>query len=93
MHAMDSPDETRSTAEDDAVTESAVLQQVLELHPTHLTLEELVREMGEDERGRAGREAIERAVRDLVAAGLLHYSDTFVRPTRAALRFEQLLDA
>lgn len=93
MHAMDEQEEIRSTAEADAATESAVLQQVLELHPTSLTLEELIREMGEDRRGLAGREAIERAVRDLAAAGLLHHSDAFVRPTRAALRFEQLLEA
>jgi hypothetical protein len=93
MHAMDGRDEIRSTAEDDAATESAVLQQVLELHPTSLTMEELVREMGEDERGGGEREAVERAVRDLVATGLLHHSDAFVRPTRAALRFEQLLEA
>jgi hypothetical protein len=89
---MEEGEEIRSTAEEDAATESALLQQVLELHPTSLTLEELVREMGEDRPGRAGRDAIERAVRDLVAAGLLHYGDAFVRPTRAALRFEQLLE-
>jgi hypothetical protein len=90
MHSMEEREEIRSTAEDDAATESAVLHLVLELHPTSLTGEELVREMGEAEDGFAGREAIERAVRDLVAAGLLHHSDGFVRPTRAALRFEQL---
>jgi hypothetical protein len=93
MHAMDEQEEIRSTAEADAAIESAVLQQVLELHPTSLTLGELVREMGEDRRGAAAREAIERAVDDLAAAGLLHHSDAFVRPTRAALRFEQLLEA
>jgi len=93
MHAMDEQEEIRTTAEDDATTESAVLQQVLNLHPTSLTLEELVREMGEHGRGLAAREAIERAVGDLAAAGLLHHSDAFVRPTRAALRFEQLLEA
>jgi hypothetical protein len=90
MYAMDERDEIRRTAEDDAAIESAVLQQVLDLHPASLTLAELVREMGEEG---AGSEAIGRAVRDLVGAGLLHHGDAFVRPTRAALRFEQLIDA
>jgi hypothetical protein len=86
---MEEREETRSTADVDAAIESALLQLVLELHPASLTLAELVREMGEE----AGRDAVERAVHDLVAAGLLHHSDAFVRPTRAALRFDQLLEA
>jgi hypothetical protein len=85
--------EIRSTAEEDAAIESAVLQQVLELHPTSVTLEELLREMGAQHRGSSEREPIERAVRDLAAAGLLHHCDGFVRPTRAALRFDHLLEA
>jgi len=37
-------------------------------------------------------DAIERAVRDLVAAGLLFRNDELVLPTRAALRFDELLE-
>jgi hypothetical protein len=90
---MEEREETRSTADVDATIESALLQLVLELHPASLTLAELVREMGEEAGGPAGRDAVERAVRDLVAAGLLHHGDAFVLPTRAALRFDQLLEA
>lgn len=79
----------RSTAEEDAATESAVLQQVLALHPAAITLEELARELGGEDAGE--REAAERAVRDLVAAGLLRRSEELVMPTRAALRFDELL--
>lgn len=82
----------RSTAEEDAATESAVLRQVLALHPTAITLEELARELGEDRESFARKDAIERAVRDLASAGLLHRSEPFVLPTRAALRFDQLCD-
>ncbi len=89
---MEERGEIRSTAEEDAAIESAVLQQVLELHPTSVTLEELVREMGAERREPSEREAIERAVRELAAAGLLHHRDTFVRPTRAALHFDELLE-
>jgi len=80
----------RSTAREDAARESAVLQLVLALHPTAVTLEELARELGEDTSG--GREDVERAVRDLAAAGLLHRSQSLVLPTRAALRFDELLE-
>ena len=81
-----------SNSEEDAATESAVLQQVLALHPSSLTLNELRRALGAAEGGFAATDAVERAVRDLVAAGLLHRSEAFVLPTRAALRFDELLE-
>jgi predicted transcriptional regulator len=77
----------RSTAEEDAALESAVLQQVLALHPATVTLAELARELREED-----DDAMERAVRDLVATGLLHRSEALVLPTRAALRFDELLE-
>jgi hypothetical protein len=89
---MDERDDTPTPAAEDAATESAVLQQVLDLHPTQVTLAELVLEVGGDAAGFAERDAVERAVRDLTGAGLLHDRDSFVLPTRAALRFSQLLD-
>lgn len=84
-------DESKTTLAEDESVESAVLRQLLELHPTRLTLEELVRELGGGD-GFAERDAVERAVRDLSAVGLLHRSAGFVEPTRAALRFSDLLD-
>lgn len=78
-------------AEDEAV-ESAVLRQLLDLHPTRLTLAELAREFGAKDSDFAAHDAVERAVRDLSAAGLLHRGEEFVAPTRAALRFNELLD-
>ena len=91
MQAVEDRDQIRSTAEADAATESAVLQQLLDLHPTVVTVEELVREFDAGAKPSTERDAVERAVRDLVGAGLLHHSESFVLPTRAALRFEQLL--
>lgn len=84
-------DETKTTLAEDETVESAVLRQLLDLHPTRLTLAELIRELGGG-RGFAERDAVERAVRDLGAVGLLHGSGDFVEPTRAALRFSDLLD-
>jgi hypothetical protein len=90
---MNDGDQIRSTAEADAAVESAVLQLVLDLHPTAVTIEELIRELDAGAKPATERDAIERAVRELVGAGLLHHSESFVLPTRAALRFEQLLDS
>jgi hypothetical protein len=85
-------DRDHSTRDEDAATESALLQQVLALHPTAVTVAELKRELGGEEDGFSADDAVERAVRDLAAAGLLHRSDPFVLPTRAALRFDELLE-
>ncbi|HYJ21475.1 MAG TPA: hypothetical protein VEW07_05560 [Solirubrobacterales bacterium] len=89
---MDEHDDSWTPAAHDAVTESAVLQRLLDLHPVQVTAAELVREVGGMSPGFAERDAIERAVRDLSGAGLLHSHDGFVLPTRAALRFSELLD-
>jgi hypothetical protein len=89
---VDDTDNTRTCADEDKATESAVLQQVLVLHPTQITLAELTLELGGQPADFAQRDAIERAVRNLTGAGLLHQHDSFVLPTRAALRFDELLN-
>jgi hypothetical protein len=85
-------DESRTTWAEDEAMESAVLQELLDLHPTRLTLEEVAREVAGNGGSFAERDAVERAVRELSGAGLLHRGDEFVAPTRAALRFSELLD-
>jgi hypothetical protein len=89
---MDETDDSWTPAAEDAATESAVLQQILALHPAQVTLLELVREVGGESPKFAVRDGIERAVRDLTGVGLLHGQGGFVTPTRAALRFNELLD-
>jgi hypothetical protein len=81
-----------SPAAEDAAHESAVLQQLLDLHPTQVTLTELTREIAGELADFDERDAVERAVRDLVGVGLLHNREDFVVPSRAALRFNELLD-
>ena len=83
---MDDREDIRSTAGEDAAMESALLQYVLALHPATVTLEELARELGET------RDDVARAVRDLVGAGLLNNSNALVLPSRAALRFDELME-
>jgi DNA-binding IclR family transcriptional regulator len=83
---VDDREDIRSTAGEDAAMESALLQYVLALHPATVTLDELARELGE------ARDDVDRAVRDLSGAGLLNNSDALVLPSRAALRFDELME-
>lgn len=84
--------ENKTTWAEDENVEAAVLEQLLDLHPTRLTLAELIREMAGEHAGFAERDAVERAVRGLTATGLLHEGEEFVAPSRAALRFSELQD-
>lgn len=68
---------------DDQRKQSAVLALVLSEHPTHLTIGDLMMEIADED-------AVARAVRDLVAVGLLRRDGDSILPTRAALRFDWL---
>ena len=89
--ATDNP--TRSGSNDPAAedrrTERAVLAFLLDQHPARLTIPELSLALnaGEDF---AAEDAVERAIRELVGAGLLQIAGGRVCPTRAALYFERL---
>ncbi len=89
---MEASGDNWTTRDDDLVMESAVLQRVLEVHPARLTIAELIRELAGEEVEFGTRDAIERAARDLSGVGLVHLVDEFVTPTRAALRYSDLLD-
>jgi hypothetical protein len=82
-----------TTAELDDREQTAVLRHVLSLYPETLTLDELVREMiGFSSPQSSERDAVERAVRDLAAAGRLHEEGSRVFPTRAAATFHRLYE-
>ena len=87
------PAEGLTTCEEDRREEAAVLRRVLEIHPQTLTQDELIRDLtaGGSKEFRE-IDAVQRAVRDLAAAGLLHRpgTDGIIRPTRAALRYFEL---
>jgi len=84
-----------TTAEQDHRDQESVLRHVLSIHPEVLTREELIREMtgSASSPAFAERDRIERAVRDLVAGGLLHEDGKLVLPTRPAVLSHSLLDA
>lgn len=64
-----------------------VLMHVLDLWPERLTIPDLVREITAGAPAYDEGDAIERAVRDLTGAGLLHCAGGLVEPTRAAVHF------
>jgi hypothetical protein len=89
----DGADERATTATLDLRDQSVVLVQVLTIHPTQLRLSDLVREIGAGSADFAERDRVERAVRDLIGIGLLSRSGELVLPTRAALRFNEIVAA
>lgn len=80
-----------STKAEDDRDQSAVLMHVLMLHPTNVKLPDLAREITAGSTGFAVGDAIERAVLELTGVGLLYCAGGLVLPSRAALRFDQLL--
>jgi len=79
---------------EDARIESALLQRILDLHPTRVTAAELIRDLAGEDADFGARDGIERAIRELTGAGLLHRTDDeLITPTRAALHFGDLLDS
>lgn len=79
-----------SPAAEDKVVESSVLGFVLDEHPDHLTIPELSLAMNSSAEDFSAGDAVERAIRDLVSAGLLQVIAGLVLPTRAALCFRGL---
>ena len=79
-----------SPASEDRSTESAVLALLLTEYPAHLTMPELVLVLHGDVDLFEPKDAAERAVRELVGAGLVHHQGKFLVPTRAALYFDRL---
>jgi hypothetical protein len=83
-----------TTYEEDERDQRAVFHWVLEFHPkiTYTRRELLLELSGGGAPGYLGSDAGERALRELVGAGLLHQigEDEMVRPTRAALRCWEL---
>lgn len=75
---------------EDLRDQAAVLTHVLSHWPTQLRDCDLIRELAGDSGVFAERDRIERAVDDLVGAGLLFRCESVVLPTRAAIHFDRL---
>jgi len=89
MHDEDIRRRSLAPAQEDEIMERSILTQVLVLHPAQLTILELALRVESD--WEAGQDAVERAVRELSRDGLVTCDCRRIAPSRAALRFEELL--
>jgi hypothetical protein len=83
-------DERAKTAAEDDRDQRGVLREVLFIYPEQVTLDELVLAMTMNVSGLHLSDRVERAVRELIAGGLLRRIDALVLPTRAAVNFYAL---
>ena len=84
-------DEPATTAEEDARDQAAVLRHVLDLYPQTVTILDLIREMSGGHSTFTQRDCTRRAVRDLIAGGLLwDVGGGVVQPTRPAVLYHEL---
>ena len=74
----------------DKKVERAVLAFLIYRYPERLTIPALSRILSEENSDFESDDAVERAVRELVGAGLLECQAEVVLPTRAALYFDAL---
>jgi hypothetical protein len=79
-----------SPAAEDRKVESAALAFLLAEYPNQLTIPEVSWSLNPRSEEFAEGDAVERAVRQLVGADLLHCREGFVVPTRAALYYWRL---
>jgi hypothetical protein len=71
--------------QEDRAAQVALLHHVLDEHPALLCKSDLIRELSNDPDDWVQRDAVERAISELVKRGLLQWLDDFVLPTRAAV--------
>jgi len=90
MHDEDIRRRALAPAQEDQIMERSVLTEVLLLHPAQMTVLELALRVAPDQRS-CERDAIERAVRDLARDGLILCDCRRLSPSRAAVRFDELL--
>lgn len=84
--------DSETNATQDLRDQGAVLVHVLTLHPTHVRFAELIREMTAGSAEFRDVDRVRRAVSDLIGVGLFFKSAELVLPTRAALRFNEIVD-
>lgn len=86
LTALIDPNET------DVRVQGAVLAQLLATYPAWHTEDELVGSVLGRDADFADRDDARRAVRDMVAEGVLHRHGDFLLPTRATVRCSELLE-
>lgn len=84
--------ERRSTGEEEIKRECSVLLEVLQLWPTILSFDELIRALVIDPSDARGTEHQRQAIRELCRYGLLRRDGANVFPTMAAVRVYEMFE-
>jgi hypothetical protein len=90
MHDDDIRRRVLTTAQEDEIIQRSVLTEVLVLHPAQLTILELALRVETDRQG-CEWDGVERAARELARDGLITCDCRRLAPSRAAVRFDELL--
>jgi hypothetical protein len=90
MHDEDIRRRALAPAQEDEIMERSVLTEVLLVRPSQLTILEIAMRT-EALREEGGQDAVERAVRELSRDGLVSCDCRRIAPSRAAVRFEELI--
>jgi len=90
MHDEDIRRRSLVPAREDEIVERSVLTEVLVLHPAQLTILELALRVEAGQQS-CEQDAVERAVRELARDGLITCDCRRLAPSRAAVRFDELL--
>lgn len=87
---MGDGEEFQSAAAREDRNQAEALRQVLFIYPQTMTLDELVCELTVASAEFSERDRVERAVRDLIAGGLLRRVGELVLPTRPAVNYHRI---
>jgi hypothetical protein len=79
------PEPPKDPGQEDQAMQLALLHHVLDEHPTLLSQSDLVRELSDDSDDWVQRDAVQRAISELIKQGLLRHLDDYVLPTRPAM--------
>jgi len=77
--------QSKDPEEEDAVLQRAILNHLLDEHPSLLGRSDLIREIPTGLEGWAHRDAIERGIAELTKRNLVDWLDDYVLPTRPAV--------
>jgi hypothetical protein len=92
MHdkVMGDGEDFQSPAAREDRNQAEALRQVLYIYPETMTIDELVCELTVGSTEFSERDRVERAVRDLIAGGLLRRVGDLVLPTRPAVNYRRI---
>lgn len=79
------------TKDEDSALQAVLIRHLFDVHPATLSEADLLRELGDPD-DFAGRDGVERAIRELAKVGLVEQEGKRVLPARGMVRFFELTE-